>query len=111
MDSGFLFIGEQAEKFVTNHNIFAGYVITASFVPPALPRDCSGGGGSRSRLYIFDLFTGEGFFADAVSGDPERSIDVGSGFPTTPRISVGPSDTDIYVQTSDGSVVRKRRGD
>jgi type IV pilus assembly protein PilY1 len=105
-DSGFYFIAEEAEKFVTNHTLFAGYVITASFAPPALPRDCSGGGGSRSRLYIFNLYTGLGFFANAVTGDPERSVDVGSGFPTTPRISVGPVDTDVYVQTSDGSVVQ-----
>jgi Tfp pilus tip-associated adhesin PilY1 len=106
-DAGFYFIAEEAEKFVTNHSVFAGFVITASFTPPVgAAVDCAGGAGGRARLYIFDLFTGLGFFADAVTSNPERAIEIGTGFPSSPQISVGPSQTEIYLQTSEGNLVR-----
>jgi hypothetical protein len=106
-DAGFYFMAEEGEKFVTTHTIFAGFVITASFTPPAgAAVDCTGGSGGRTLLYIFNVFNGTGFFADAVTGDPERAISIGSGFPSSPQLSVGPNGTDIYLQTSEGNVVR-----
>jgi type IV pilus assembly protein PilY1 len=106
MDAGFFFIAEESEKFVTTHTIYAGFVITASFTPPAGGAlDCTGGAGGRTYLYVFDLFTGLGFFVDGVTGNPERTIEVGSGFPSDPQISVGPNGADIYLQTSDGNLV------
>jgi hypothetical protein len=103
-DDGFYFVAAEGEKFVTDHQIFAGFVITASFTPqPAV--DCATTGGGVGLLYVFGLANGEGFFSDA-SGDPVRTLSVGGGLPSSPKLSVNVDGTaEIYLQTSEGAII------
>jgi len=68
-DSGFFFIVEDGEKFVTDATIFAGQVIVASYNPDAGADLCETAGG-RAFLYVVDVATGRGFFGDGDGGDP-----------------------------------------
>jgi hypothetical protein len=91
---GFYFEGDQGEKFITDSIIFFGVVFTGSYVPsPSSADTCDATG--DAFLYGFDLLCGEGSFPPA-SGDPndpnERRIKVGEGLPSSPRVSVGPTD-------------------
>jgi type IV pilus assembly protein PilY1 len=83
---GYYFLAAEAEKFVTNIEIFVGYVFVGSYIPtePIDPCDLAG----ESGLYVFRVHCGEGFFPDA-SGDSMRKISLGTGLPTDPRITVG----------------------
>ncbi len=105
-DSGFYFTTPDAEKFLTSPLIFAGFVITTSYLPDFVGADiCSQAG--RSSLYIFDVFTGVGYFAGAgVSGDDARQTDLGDGAPTEPRISISPTGDQMYIQTSSGRLIQ-----
>ncbi len=116
--NGFYIKGADGEKFVTNTVIFAGQVITNSFTPTPSADPCAGRG--LATAYVFDLTTGEGFFTD-VNGDPERTLDLGVGLPTDPKISVnvgspgggggggpGPCSTGqgnrVYIEKSDSGI-------
>jgi type IV pilus assembly protein PilY1 len=102
---GFFFMGIDGEKFLTEHIIFAGYVITTSYSPDSSGDICMGGNGGDARLYVFDLFTGEGFFADASSvTGKSREITVGHGLPTGPQLSLGGTADRLFVKTSTGAV-------
>ncbi|MDH3213439.1 MAG: PilC/PilY family type IV pilus protein [Myxococcales bacterium] len=83
--NGFYIRGADGEKFVTNTVIFANLVITNSFVATPNADPCQARG--LAKAYVFDLLTGEGFFVD-VNGDPERTLDLGVGLPTDPKVSV-----------------------
>ena len=83
---GFYIVAADGEKFVTNSVIFAGHVVTASFKPTPSTDPCAARG--EAKAYVFDLFTGEGYFTDA-GGNPERTLDLGVGLPTDPRVSIG----------------------
>jgi hypothetical protein len=85
-ERGFFIKGLDGEKFVTNTVIFAGKVITSSFIPTPSADPCSARG--LGTAYVFDLLTGEGFFRDA-SDNPERTLALGVGMPTDPKVSVG----------------------
>jgi hypothetical protein len=85
--SGYFFTVADGEKFVTNFEIFAGHVIAATFTPSAPGVDpCTTRG--NGKLYIFDITNGEGYFSDGAS-NPTRGLDIGSGLPTDPKVSVG----------------------
>ena len=103
-DSGFFFVAQDGEKFVTEHTIFAGYVITASFVPNMDGEPTCGSFGGESFLYIFSIGTGQGFFYDAgvTVGDAARKISVGAGAPTAPRVTVSLEGNQLYIKTSGG---------
>ena len=82
---GFYLVAEEDEKFVTAHIAFAGFVITASYVPGTGNDPCAGADGT-AFLYIFSLDGGGGFFSDDGSGaDSTRRTDLGAGVPTNPR--------------------------
>jgi type IV pilus assembly protein PilY1 len=83
---GYYFVAEDAEKFVTNIEIFVGYVFVGSYIPTVPVDPCDLGG--EAGLYVFRVHCGEGFFPDT-AGDPKRKISLGSGLPTDPRITVG----------------------
>jgi type IV pilus assembly protein PilY1 len=83
--NGFYIRGADGEKFVTNTVIFANLVITNSFIPTPNADPCQARG--VAKAYVFDLLTGEGFFVD-VNGDPERTLDLGVGLPTDPKVSL-----------------------
>jgi type IV pilus assembly protein PilY1 len=97
---GYFFTVGDGEKFVTRTDIFAGYVIGATFAPDATAVDpCVAKG--VSALYAFRLSCGQGYFTDG-GGDPDRNIDIGAGFPTDPQTSLGVGGTEnrIYIQKS-----------
>jgi Tfp pilus tip-associated adhesin PilY1 len=96
---GFFIKGADGEKFVTSTVIFAGKVITASFVPTPSVDPCAARG--EATAYVFDLLTGKGYFEDA-SNNPKRTLDIGVGLPTDPKVSVGPGGKDnrVYIEKS-----------
>jgi type IV pilus assembly protein PilY1 len=100
---GYLFIGENGEKFVTNVDIFSYFVVAGSYLPGEALDPCAISG--EARLYAFRVYCGEGFFTDG-AGNPERSLTIGAGMPADPRVTI----------TSDGGsqnrvVINKQGGD
>ncbi len=105
-DEGYFFTVEDSEKFITQQTIFAGYVITASYVPdPNATGTCDPSG--ESRLYVFNLSTGLGFFPQSGSTpDEDRWVSIGPGAPTSPVIHLSPDGDEIYIQTTLANLVR-----
>jgi type IV pilus assembly protein PilY1 len=83
---GYYIVGEEGEKWVTNVEIFVGYVIVNSYIPKPSLDPCEIGG--QAFLWAFKVECGEGLFTDG-SGGPERTLDIGTGLPTDPRVTVG----------------------
>jgi type IV pilus assembly protein PilY1 len=122
-DLGFYFIARDGEKFITDHTIFSGFVITAGFLPTAAGGASGCGDGGESFLYVFDVLSGTGFFFDpgVTVADSARRISVGTGIPSSPRVSVSsaysgsggsgggsgtnPGDNKIYIKTSSGQLI------
>ena len=86
VNKGFYITVADGEKFVTNVEIFSGKVIAATFTPTPGVNPCTARG--VGNLYAFDLRTGEGHFTDAF-GNPDRSLTLGPGLPTDPKVSIG----------------------
>jgi type IV pilus assembly protein PilY1 len=84
-ERGYYFVGADGEKFVTNADVFFYYVFVGSYIPTENVDPCETGG--IATLYVFKIHCGEGFFEDG--SDPDRDLDVGSGMPTDPRITIG----------------------
>jgi Tfp pilus tip-associated adhesin PilY1 len=106
-DSGFFFVLQDGEKFITNHTVFAGYVITASYAPDPVGTNICERGGS-ARLYVFSVTSGLGFYfqGGVVTGDAARRLAIGAGAPSDPRLSISPGGNELFVQTSEGEVVQ-----
>jgi type IV pilus assembly protein PilY1 len=100
---GYYLVGADGEKWVTNVDVFLYYVFAASFIPSNTGDPCDVGG--ESFLYVFRIYCGEGFFDDG-SGNPERSIALGEGMPTDPRITVG-----TEGDTSHRVIINQQGGD
>jgi type IV pilus assembly protein PilY1 len=83
---GYYIVGEEGEKWVTNVEIFVGYVIVNSYIPQPSADPCEIGG--VAYLWAFRVECGEGLFTDG-SGGPLRNLDIGAGLPTDPRVTVG----------------------
>jgi type IV pilus assembly protein PilY1 len=102
-DAGFYLKVQDAEKFVTESFIFAGQVITASYIPELTGVDiCSRTG--ESSLYVFDLTSGVGFF-DGSTANAGRLVSVGAGVAADPKVVLSASGDQLYVQTSTNRVV------
>ena len=102
-DLGFYLTADDGEKFVTNHLITGGFLITTSYIP----WDGSGGvceAAGSAFVYIFDLEVGGGFFS---SGGPVqgRRLFAGLGVPADPRITVSGGSAKLFVQTSTGALL------
>ena len=106
-DSGFYFIAEDGEKFITNHAAFGGVLITASYLPDdGTGSVCDADG--QAFAYIFDLGTGGGFFDPATSSSQGRRVTTGLGVPSDPRITISNSEdggVQILLKSSAGHVV------
>jgi type IV pilus assembly protein PilY1 len=83
---GYFFTIDDNEKFVTDVDLFMHYVVAAAFTPNTTVAPCEASG--ETALYVFKVHCGEGFFED-VLGDPDRKLDLGSGVPSTPKITIG----------------------
>jgi type IV pilus assembly protein PilY1 len=98
---GYFFRARDSEKFVTNVDIFAYYVIAASYTPAAAGGDpCSAAG--SATLYVFRVDCGQGFFSG--TGDASRRLELGAGMPTDPRVTVDPSGSRVIVTQQDGEI-------
>jgi type IV pilus assembly protein PilY1 len=106
--SGFFIRADDGEKFVTEHLIYAGKVITTSYTPvsDAVDDPCHSGAGGRSFVHIFDLVSAEGFFLDAAAPmGVSRRISIGSGLSTTPQLSLSRAGRSrLFVKTSSGAI-------
>jgi hypothetical protein len=98
---GYYFKVEDGEKFVTEVEIFAGQVIAASFKPTPSANVCAARG--DARLYVWNIRDGRGFFdTGGASPVPTRSVSIGTGLPTGPKVSVGPGGKQnrVYIEKS-----------
>lgn len=83
-------VTDEGEKFVTNSALFASYVFASTFIPTGAVGDpCVSGG--TAVLYVFKIDCAQGFFDDA-GGNAVRGLDLGTGMPTDPRISISGGD-------------------
>jgi Tfp pilus tip-associated adhesin PilY1 len=104
LDAGYFFKVPEGEKFITDHLIFGGIVVTLSYLPDLTG---SGAGGScalggTTFAYAWELANGAGVLIGSTgsgsgSGTPTttRSQPLGNGAPTNPRITIS--------RTEDGS--------
>ena len=100
---GYFIVGRDGEKWVTEVDIIAFYVLAGSFTPTGSTDPCDSGG--TSTLYIFRVYCGEGAFPSNTGAD-QRRIELGDGMPTSARLSLGDDSNDVYVMTSE-NVVKK----
>jgi hypothetical protein len=98
---GYFFRGRDSEKFITNVDIFAYYVIAASYTPaPTGGNPCSSAG--SATLYVFRIDCGGGFFTG--TGPDARRLELGAGMPTDPRVTVDPNGSRVIVTQQDGEI-------
>jgi type IV pilus assembly protein PilY1 len=88
----------QGEKVLGEPLVFGGVVYFSTFIPDQSGDPCSYGG--DAQLYGVDYVTGAGKLSDG-----DRSMNIGTGIPTAPVISLKPGTAlspDIYVTVSGG---------
>ena len=103
--TGFYFIAEEHEKFVTDAAIFAGHVLVTSYIPDLLVDGCGPG---KTFFYAFRIDNALGKFTTATSTVLEsRRKHVGAGVASAPRVKVSrdPDNDSVYVTTSEGQVL------
>ncbi len=86
------------EKVLGEPLVFGGVVYFSTFIPDQTGDPCSYGG--DAQLYGVDYVTGAGELSDG-----DRSMNIGTGIPTAPVISLKPGTAlspDIYVTVSGG---------
>lgn len=106
-DDGYYMVAPDGEKFVTNHIVFSGVMLTLSYVSPDLndpQRDICNSAGT-TNVFLFDVERGEGLLATG------RVEQLGNGAPADPRISVsrdssGNMSVELIGQTSMGEVLK-----
>jgi hypothetical protein len=123
-DDGYFFRVKDGEKFITNHLIFDGNVVTVSYTSDELNSAPTGNScalSGETSEWAWKLEDASGALDNP---DPEhvnefvRSLRLGNGAPTDPRISVSKVSTDenggivvkITAQTSVGEVVNPNGG-
>jgi hypothetical protein len=118
-DEGYFFRVKDAEKFITNHLIFDGNVVTVSFTPDAVisaptDNDCSLAGATSEWAWRLSD-AGAALDNPIEANELVRTRSLGNGAPTDPRISVSTNETGeivvkITAQTSIGEVVNPDGG-
>ncbi|MEE9281716.1 MAG: PilC/PilY family type IV pilus protein, partial [Myxococcota bacterium] len=106
-DDGYYIVVPDGEKFVTNHIVFAGILLTLSYVPQDITdpkRDICNSAGT-TNVFLFNLERGVGLLATG------RVDQLGNGAPADPRISVsrdsdGNMTVELIGQTSMGEVLK-----
>jgi type IV pilus assembly protein PilY1 len=117
---GYYFLGEEAEKFVTESDIFSFAVLAASYIPTISTDPCISSG--TAKLYAYKIYCGEGVFVDPGSGGVSSiSVNLGSGMPTSPQITISsggytgsstdPNPNKVIINNQDGQVVVPGSGD
>ena len=100
---GYFFLGAEGEKWVTAADVFQYNVIVSSYVPVPSTDPCDIGG--QAFLYVFRIDCSQPYFTDPNTGVPTRSIDLGVGLPTDPRISVGPDGSSKVIISKQGGEI------
>jgi Tfp pilus tip-associated adhesin PilY1 len=104
-DDGYYIVAPDGEKFITNHIVFAGILLTLSYVPETNPSDVCNTVGT-TNVWLFDVARGLGLL-----GASDRADALGNGAPADPRISVsrdsnGDMSVELIGQTSLGEVLK-----
>jgi len=108
-DEGYFFRVRDGEKFMTNHLIFGGRVITLSYTPSSLasipPGTCALGG--TTSEWAWELGSGAPSLDDPANVNQfVRTRTIGNGAPTDPRVTVSrDGEVRVTAQTSMGEVV------
>ena len=103
-DDGYYIVAPDGEKFITNHVLFGGVLLTLSFVP-----DNSNANAcerfNTSNIWVFNLEDAGGLIDDtAPPGNDQRKQFLGPGAPTDPQISISKDKVVLIGQTSQGYV-------
>ncbi len=117
---GYFFVGEEAEKFVTESDIFSYIVLAASYIPTISVDPCISNG--IAKLYAYKVYCGAGVFVEPGSGGtPSISVNLGNGMPTSPQITISsggytgsstdPNPNKVIINNQDGEVVVPGSGD
>ncbi|MFQ5515143.1 MAG: pilus assembly protein [Myxococcota bacterium] len=104
-DDGYYLIVPDGEKFVNNHVIFGGVLLSVSYTPGAGGGDpCIKASGS-SNLFALNLDDAGGLLdPSAAAGNAQRRAYIGPGAPSDPRISVSKDQVLLIGKTSTGSI-------
>ena len=87
-DDGYFIKVPDGEKFITNHAVFGGVLITLSYLPDVLSTDICTVTGS-TNVWLFNLEDGGGLLDQAAAaGNAQRHVTIGPGVPTDPQISI-----------------------
>ena len=91
----------QGEKVLADLAVFGGVLYVTTFTPHSSTDPCYRGG--TAKLYGVNFATGGGALViEGSTAEPPRSIDIGTGIPSAPIISLRPTTgtPDLYVTTS-----------
>jgi type IV pilus assembly protein PilY1 len=111
-DDGYYLVVPDGQKFITNHIVFAGLFLTLAYEP-----DLSVGGDicaktGKTILFAFELDNARGLLDASISPDgTARTLTLGNGAPTDPKISVstnsdGETVVQLIGQTSLGEIAK-----
>jgi Tfp pilus tip-associated adhesin PilY1 len=112
-DAGYFFKVADGEKFISNHLIFGGVVLTLSYEPAPIDSDPEDDGctlSGQTNQWAWELETGGGTLPDpADSTSDVRTLVLGNGAPTDPRLTIskdlnGNLVIKITAQTSTGAI-------
>ncbi len=101
-DDGYYMVVPDGEKFITNHLIFGGLFLTLAYAPDPTASICAGSG--EVIFYVFQISDGSGVIDSADAS--ARSVSVGNGAPTDPRVTISDSGVALIGQTSTGEVIQ-----
>jgi hypothetical protein len=95
------------EKVLADPTVFGGVFYATTFTPSSSTNPCYQGG--TAKLYGLNYTTGAGALVIPEStAPPPRSIDVGTGIPSAPIVSLKPgggTTPDLYVTTSGSGLI------
>ena len=103
-DDGYYIVLPDGEKFITNHILFGGVLLTLAFVPDNSSTDvCKRF--NTTNIWVFNLGNAGGLIDEsAADGNDQRNMFLGPGAPTDPRISLSKDKVVLIGQTSQGYV-------
>ncbi|MCX5821728.1 MAG: PilC/PilY family type IV pilus protein, partial [Deltaproteobacteria bacterium] len=95
------------EKVLADPTVFGGVFYATTYTPSSSTNPCSQGG--TAKLYGLNYTTGAGALViPGSTATPPRSIDVGTGIPSAPIVSLKPgggTTPDLYVTTSGSGLI------
>jgi len=109
-DDGYFIKAPDGEKFITNHVLFAGILITLSYDPGGDVDDgdpCTNASAGASNIWVFNLGNAGGLLdSAAAAGNDQRNLYIGPGVPSDPRITISKDKVQIVGRTSTGAVIQ-----